>query len=182
MSYFKKYGGVEYKPGGIESGFRDVTGPKVFNPRLLQVKGDRYPRIFEVEKKANSVNEGDVFILDMDSKIYFWAGDHCNVNEKCKALEFCNNLRKFERHCKADIVYPKEEAAVDAAFWAELGGKPATVNPPVPDDAAPEDDQSYNFYKISDETGSIKTTKVETRPLTVEMLDTNDCFILELNK
>ena len=35
MSYFKKYGGVEYQPGGIESGFRDVTKPKEFKPRLL---------------------------------------------------------------------------------------------------------------------------------------------------
>ena len=140
MSYFKKYGGVEYQPGGIESGLRDVTKPKEFKPRLLQVKGDRYPRIFEVEKKADSVNEGDVFILDMNDKIYFWCGDHCNVNEKCKALEFTNNLRKFERHCKADILFPKEESAVDEAFWKELGGKPAQINPPIADDAEPEDD------------------------------------------
>ena len=182
LSYFRKFGGIEYKPGGIESGFRDVTKEKEFISRLLQVKGDRYPRVFEVAKKADSVNEGDVFILDMNDKIYFWSGDQCNVNEKVKALEFCNNLRKFERHCKANIVYPKEDAAVDQAFWAELGGKPAQINPPVPDDAAPEEDLTYNFYKISDETGKIQTTKIDARPLTVEMLDTNDCFILELNK
>lgn len=169
-------------PGGIESGFRDVTKAKEFTNRLLHVKGERYPRIFEVEKKADSVNEGDVFILDCDKKIYFWVGEHCNVNEKCKALEFCNNLRKFERHCKADIVFPKEEAAIDAEFWAELGGKPATINPPVPDTDEPDDDAKYQFYKISDDTGKIQCTEIKERPLTVEMLDTNDCFVLELNK
>lgn len=182
MSYFKKNGGVEYLPGGIESGFRDVTKPKEFIVRLLHVKGERYPRIFPVDLKADSVNEGDVFILDKDTKIYFWVGDQCNVNEKCKALEFCNNLRKFERHCKADIVFPKEDAAIDAEFWAELGGKPDKINPPIPDTEAPEEDQTYQFWKISDETGKIQTTEITERPLTVEMLDTNDCFVLELNK
>lgn len=37
LSYFKKTG-VEYLPGGIESGFKMVT-EKVFEPRLLQCKG-----------------------------------------------------------------------------------------------------------------------------------------------
>lgn len=113
LSYFKKMGGIEYVPGGIESGFRDVTKPKPFEPRLLQIKGDRYPRVFPVPMVANSVNEGDVFVLDMNDKIYLWPGNDCNVNEKCKALEFCNNLRKFERHCKATIMYPKEESKVE---------------------------------------------------------------------
>lgn len=46
LSYFKKTG-VEYVPGGIESGFRQVQD-KVFEPRLLQCKGERYPRVFSV--------------------------------------------------------------------------------------------------------------------------------------
>ena len=184
LSYFKKNGGVQYMPGGIESGFRDVTKPKEFTSRLLQIKGDRYPRIFTVDKTADSINEGDVFVLDMNDKIYFWPGKECNVNEKCKALEFCNNLRKFERHCKADIVYPREEKAVNDAFWAELGGEPATINAAVPDDEPDENDpdMTYSFFKISDETGKIQATEIKDRPLTVEMLDTNDCFVLELNK
>jgi len=96
LSYFKKTG-VEYLPGGIESGFRMVEEKK-FEPRLLQCKGERYPRVFAVDMKADSVNQGDVFILDMGMKIYFWPGDECNVTEKMKALEVATNMRKAERH------------------------------------------------------------------------------------
>jgi hypothetical protein len=91
----------------------------------LQCKGERYPRVFNVEMKADSVNQGDVFILDMNEKIYFWPGDECNVTEKMKALEVATNMRKAERHCAAEIYFPKENEAVDKEFWDILGGKPA---------------------------------------------------------
>ena len=97
LSYFNP-NGVEYLPGGIESGFRNVE-EKVFEPRLLHVKGERYPRMFTVEMKASSINEGDVFILDMNDRIFFWPGDDCNINEKMKGLEVVTNMRKSERHC-----------------------------------------------------------------------------------
>jgi hypothetical protein len=134
LSYFKKTG-VEYLPGGIESGFKMVED-KVFVPRLLQVKGERYPRVFEVPMKAESINTGDVFILDMNDRIFFWKGDQCSVNEKMKALEVVTNMRKFERHCKADIIFPNEDAEIDEEFWGHLGGKPAVINPPTPDGGA----------------------------------------------
>jgi len=40
----------------------------------------------------------------------------------------------------------------------------------------------YSLYKISNETGKLLTQEIKERPLTREMLDTNDVFILELNK
>lgn len=96
LSYFKKTG-IEYLPGGIESGF-NIVKEKEFVPRLLQVKGGRSARVFNVEMKSESINEGDVFILDMNMKIYLWPGKECTVSEKSKALEVCTNMRKTERH------------------------------------------------------------------------------------
>lgn len=182
LSYFKQ-SGVEYLPGGIESGF-NMVGEKEFIPRLLQCKGKRYPRVFSVEMKAECVNEGDVFILDMNDKIYFWPGADCNVTEKMKALEVATNMRKAERHAQAEIYFPKENAAVDKEFWDYLGGKPAVINPATPDDdeAEGEGDQMYKLFKISNETGKLTTQEITERPLTKDMLDTNDVFILELNK
>jgi hypothetical protein len=183
LSYFKKTG-VEYLPGGIESGFNKVE-EKVFEPRLLQCKGVRYPRVFSVEMKADSVNEGDVFILDMNDKIYFWPGKDCNVTEKMKGLEVATNMRKSERHAQAEMLFPREDAAIDEEFWNHLGGKPATINPATPDDEAEAGDDAnlkYNFFKVSNETGKLLCTEIKERPLTRDMLDTNDTFILELDK
>lgn len=39
-----------------------------------------------------------------------------------KALEVCTNMRKSERHCKAEIYFPKENADVNKEFWDYLGG------------------------------------------------------------
>jgi hypothetical protein len=71
MSYFK--GGVFYLEGGVESGFKHVE-PKTYEKKLYIVKGKRYPRVWTVEMKADSINEGDVFILDMGMELYFWPG------------------------------------------------------------------------------------------------------------
>ena len=184
MSYFQKMGGLSYLPGGIESGFRDVTGPKVFNPRLLQCKGDRYARVFEVAIEANSINEGDVFILDQDDRIYFWPGKDCNVREKVKALETADAIRRTERNCHAEIYFPREDDAIDEEFWGFLGGKPAVINPATSDAAEEMNDETMQvkLWKISNDTGKLLTTEITERPLRRDHLDTNDVFILELHK
>ena len=105
LQYFQHVGGVEYLDGGIESGF-NIVQEKKFEPRLLHVKGQRYPRVFKVDMTAASINDGDVFILDMNEKIYFWPGTKCNVNEKMKGLEVVTNMRKAERHAMSQILFP----------------------------------------------------------------------------
>jgi hypothetical protein len=135
--------------------------------------------------EANSINEGDAFILDLNERIFFWPGDSCNVNEKMKGLEVTTNIRKTERHCHADIFFPKENPEIDAEFWGHLGGKPATINPATDDSAAATEDDpdmKYALFKISNDTGKIACTEITERPLQRTHLDTNDCFILELNK
>ena len=157
MSHFKKMGGLEYLEGGIESGFKQAT-KKEFEPRLLQCKGARYPRVFAVDMKADSVNQGDVFILDLNDKIYFWPGDECNVKEKMKGLEITTNIRKSERHCHAEIYFPKENAEHDKEFWDALGGKPAVINPATDDSAAEagnDPNMTYSLFKVSNDTGKI---------------------------
>jgi hypothetical protein len=72
MSYFKD--GVRYLEGGNESGFKQVT-PTVHEPKLLHIKGKRYPRCSYVPLAASSVNDSDFFILDMGDILYVWQGE-----------------------------------------------------------------------------------------------------------
>ena len=55
-------------------------------------------------------------------------------------------MRRYERHCKSDIFYPKEDAEIDAEFWGFLGGKPAKINPAKPDDVV--EDDAYLKYSL----------------------------------
>ena len=93
----------------------------------------------------------------MGEKIYFWPGDDCNVKEKMKALEYSTNLRKSERHCHSDIVFPKDDEEVDAEFWEHLGGKPDEIAPATSDAVEEEDEAEYQYclYKISNEDGKL---------------------------
>ena len=115
MSYFRS--GVEYLHGGVESGFNHVE-PEVHEPKMLLVKGKRYPRAFSVPVKAESINEGDCFILDMGDKIYYFAGLEANIHEKRKAMEIAVNIKNNERKSKAKLFHPREEkGTAEDEFW-----------------------------------------------------------------
>jgi hypothetical protein len=143
--------------------------------------------VWTKELVADSLNEGDVFILDLGMKLYFWPGKECNVNEKVKGMEVLVNIKNGERGGHPIPYYPRDDAAAEAEFWAELGGKPDTINPAIPDEGIQEgagvgDDTRYSLYCVSNASGSLLLREVEERPLKKEHLDTNDCFILELPK
>ena len=85
--------------------------------------------------KASSLNEGDVFILDLGMKLFFWPGQEANVNEKAKGMEIIFNIKNGERGAHPEVFYPRDgDEQVEAEFWKALGGKPYNINPAVPDE------------------------------------------------
>ena len=170
-------------PGGVDSGFKYVE-EKEPKTRLLQVKGKTSARIFEVPLEASSVNEGDIFILEAPTKIYIWDGKDANVTEKGKAVNYAESMRRYERHCGSAIVHPREDADLDNEFWGILGGKPAQINPAVPDDVPTEDENlAYSLWEIKqDENKKVSCTEIKDRPLKRSMLDTTNVYILETHK
>jgi len=182
LSYFRD--GLFYLEGGVDSGFKHVE-PKTYEKKLYIVKGKRYPRVWTKELTADSLNEGDVFILDLGLKLYFWPGKDCNVNEKVKGMEILFNIKNHERGSLPVHFYPREDSKADAEFWAELGGKPDKINDAIPDDNVQEGsaggELSYNLFRVSNASGTLETIPVTERPLRKDHLDTNDTFILELS-
>src|SRR5690606_15312232 len=66
LSYFKQ---VQILAGGVDTGFRHVA-PKDYKPRLLHIKGTRNVTVREVPFTIDSLNKGDVFILDSGLILY----------------------------------------------------------------------------------------------------------------
>jgi len=64
---FKSYfpSGLIYKNGGVKSGFNHVETNKSAVRRLLHVKGKKNVIAREVPLSWDSINDGDVFIIDV---------------------------------------------------------------------------------------------------------------------
>lgn len=182
LSYWRS--GIHYLHGGVDSGFKHVE-PEKFEPRLLHVKGKRYPRVFTKEPKADNLNEGDCFVLDLGLELYYWAGEEANGHEKYKAMEVAVAIKNNDRKTKAKLFHPRDVGGeIEEKFWAALGGKPAKINAAIPDDAPPsaseEEMMKYSLFHISDASGKMETTEVTERPLLRSHLNDDDTYILEL--
>ena len=101
LSYFKK--GIKYLLGGHDSGFRHV-GDEEFQPRLLQCKGKRNVRVRQVPLAFESLNRGDVFILDTGEDIFVWMPPKAGRLERIKGVHHANNIRDQERAGRGNVV------------------------------------------------------------------------------
>jgi len=175
ISYFEKYGGIKILEGGIESGFNHVK-PTEYKSRLLWVKGKKNVRIREVPRTYKSLNNGDVFIIDMGMKLFQWNGSKSGVFERNRAGQMCRALDS-ERGGKPDV-FVYEENAEDEEFWKALGDK----GPIASAESVPKDDEWENvtykkLFKLSDQSGSLSFSDVDK--VAISSLDQNDVFILD---
>ena len=72
-----------YLEGGIDSGFVDISKLE-FRKKLYHIKGRRKIRITQAEVSWQSLNEGDVFVLDCKETVWVWVGADCSRLEKIK--------------------------------------------------------------------------------------------------
>ena len=103
-SYFKDTGGIEYLPGGVESGFVHVERD-VYRTRLLMVKGKRNCRVKEVPNEKSSLNKGDVFILDMGLELFIFCGPDSNKYERAKGLSVLAQINSDSRGARATLYF-----------------------------------------------------------------------------
>jgi len=170
-SYFKK---IEFLEGGVESGFKHVEAAEHRN-RLLHLKGKRNVVVREVPLSIESLNAGDVFVLDAGHDIYQMNGRECGAMEKAKAAELTRALDD-ERGGKPNVWVFEQDDTRDAhanKFWELLGGRKeiAPATPDVP--------QKYEkkLFRLSDETG--KMQMVEVKNFTLQSLESKDAFIFD---
>lgn len=184
-SYFRV--GIQIYEGGIDSAFNHVD-PDKYTPRLFHLKGKRDVRINQVKLSRDSLNEGDVFILDAGMTLYQWNGVHANKYEKFKGLELITQIRDQERGGKPELIFLDQGVNdagvytdVDAEpFWKLLGGRG-----PVKSASDGGDDEFHHklsppsLWKISDGTGKLKIDKIAEGKLQRSSLDSKDVFMVD---
>jgi len=124
VSLFRR---ISIKSGGVASGFRHVEEeePKEVLMLLRIFKHPGAGRIdsiivHEVEPTWQSLDDGDVFVLDKGEKIWVWQGKSCSPMEKAKAAQVVNDLI-LAKHVDVEVLSqlePRSKIIVDL-----LGGK-----------------------------------------------------------
>jgi gelsolin len=178
LSYFKESGGVKLLEGGVASGFNKVT-PKEYKPRLLHLKGRKNIRIEEVPLKAESLNEGDVFILDAGLDIYQWQGKKAGMNEKARAGQLCRAIDD-ERAGKPEVHVFRQGDKDAQDFWAFFGGEPDKIPEDTGGDADWEKTSTKRIFRLSDESGKLEFKEEASGKVPRSVLDSKDVFVFDI--
>lgn len=181
--YFKS--GIIYKKGGVASGMKHVETNIYDVERLLRVKGKKNVAATEVEMSWESFNLGDVFLLDVGKVIVQWNGPESNRMERLKGMQLAKDIRDRERGGRAGIGIIEGDQEPNSPELMKvlakfLGERTKKINPSTLDEKADQQQKAnLSLYHVSDADGQMKVTEVATRPLVQDMLDHNDCFILD---
>ncbi|KAE8298710.1 Advillin p92 [Larimichthys crocea] len=147
-------------------------------------EGDCYV-LLSVEMSWESFNLGDVFLLDIGKTIIQWNGPKCNKQEKLKGMLLAKDIRDRERGGRADIRVIEGEAEGDSPHNMEalngvLGERTSQLKDGPSDETADQEQKSKpTLYHVSDADGQMKVTEVATRPLVQDLLNHDDCYILD---
>lgn len=181
LSYFPK--GIRVMEGGIETGFTHV-GPKEYKPRLLQLKGKHHIRLREVPLTLDSVNSGDVFILDLGLTLVQFNGKQSGAMERGKAAEISRALDD-ERGGRPNVIVFDETEARHPPEWTNV-----LKTGSIQSAKAGGDDETFergithrHLYRLSDAAGKLTMTKIaDDAGVTKDKLDNNDVFIIDLGR
>ncbi|XP_058529637.1 advillin isoform X2 [Ochotona princeps] len=152
--------------------------------RLLHVKGKRHIRAMEVDMSWDSFNLGDVFLLDLGKVILQWNGPESSSGERLKAMLLAKDIRDRERGGRAEIgVIEGDQEAASPELMKILQdnlGRRTLIKPALPDEVVDQQQKSsITLYQVSDAAGQLAVTEVAVRPLAQDLLNHNDCYILD---
>lgn len=190
VSLFRR---ISIKSGGVASGFRHVEEeePKEVLTLLRIFKHPGAGRIdsiivHEVEPTWQSLDDGDVFVLDKGNKIWVWQGKSCSPMEKAKAAQVVNDFIQA-KHVDVEVISqlePRSKIIVDL-----LGGKEVTqlsfkAPRPVSFPKRKGDDnidaRPRKLFKFSDSSGALSFDLVKDGgQIRQSDFDGNDVFLYD---
>ncbi|XP_018408090.1 PREDICTED: villin-1 [Nanorana parkeri] len=182
--YFKQ--GIVYKNGGVASGMKQVETNSYNVKRLLHVKGKKNVLAGEVALDWNSFNTGDVFLVDLGKLIIQWNGPESNKMERLRGMNLAKDIRDRERGGRTHVFVVEgddEEATpklMQILTHDQVLGKKKAIKPPISDDVVDTAAKgSIKLYQVSDSNGNLMVQEVATKPLTKNLLQHEDCYILD---
>ncbi|XP_036425180.1 villin-1 [Colossoma macropomum] len=182
QGYFKN--GIIYKKGGVASGMKQVE-TNIYNVRrLLHVKGKKHVVAGEVDMSWSSFNKGDVFLLDLGNLIIQWNGPQSNRMERLRGMNLAKDIRDRERGGRAQVIVVEgddEKSSEEAMnLMKQALGERREIKDPIPDEVVDEKlKSSIKLFHVSDSTGSLVVQEVAVKPLTQDLLNPEDCFLLD---
>uniref|UniRef100_A0A8C4TIQ1 Villin-1 n=1 Tax=Erpetoichthys calabaricus TaxID=27687 RepID=A0A8C4TIQ1_ERPCA len=181
-AYFKQ--GLIYKQGGVASGLKQVETNVYKIMRLLHVKGKKHVVAGEVELHWKSFNKGDVFLLDLGNLIVQWNGPESNRMERLKGTTLAKDIRDRERGGRAHlgIIEGDDENASPELMklMNHILGERKELKSSIPDDVVDSKlKTSIKLFHVSDEQGNLVMQEVAVQPLTQDLLNHDDCYILD---
>uniref|UniRef100_A0A7S4KLT6 HP domain-containing protein n=1 Tax=Guillardia theta TaxID=55529 RepID=A0A7S4KLT6_GUITH len=177
LALFKQ--GITYLDGGVDSGFKHVERDK-YDVRLFHLKGKRNVRIQQVKVHHESLNSGDVFILDDGLTLYQWNGRESNKYEKAKGLDVVLKIKDDERGGRAKIV-PLDEGSETEDFWKALGGQGKIKSAEEAGDDETSEKKAMAeqlMQKVGVEGGKIRWGDIH-KPISHATLMEDSCFLVD---
>ncbi|KAK4160838.1 hypothetical protein QBC43DRAFT_324718 [Cladorrhinum sp. PSN259] len=188
--------------GGVASGFRHVgkkekeevtTLLRVFKrPTTSSIAGGRSADsviVYEVEPTWQSLDEGDVFILDKGDKIWVWQGAKCSPMEKAKAAQVVHDM-KLAKRVDVEVLSQTESRAglVVKMLGGEGGGEKnefksrRPLRGTSPERIEREKSKARRLFRLSDASGQLKFDLVKDSGkggISRGDFDGNDVFLLD---
>ncbi|KAM7184363.1 putative actin-binding protein [Naviculisporaceae sp. PSN 640] len=174
--------------GGIASGFRHVEEPpKEEVTTLLRVfrhaaAGARDSIVvLEVEPTWQSLDEGDVFVLDKGDKIWVWQGKKCSPMEKAKAAQVVHDMT-LAKHVDVEVLSQNESRS--RMVVSLLGGDDELGElrcpRPISRGASAGHARPRRLFRLSDASGHLTFELVkEGGSISKSDLDGNDVFLFD---
>ncbi|KAJ4344581.1 uncharacterized protein N0V89_012325 [Didymosphaeria variabile] len=179
--------------GGVRSGFTHVETNE--EPRhtdtLLRIfkhpsagAGREYVLVHEVEPTWQSLDEGDVFVLDKGDKIFVWQGKNCAPMEKLKAAQVVNDMT-IAKHVEVEVLSQAEsrsKVVVDYLGGGDINPLETTFKAPRPVSSATER-EAKKLFRLSDSEGQLSFSLAkEGNGIGIEDLDGNDVYLLDAGR
>ncbi|KAI9150132.1 Severin [Paramyrothecium foliicola] len=180
---------ISIRSGGVSSGFRHVeeeTKPEVTTLlRVFKNPSTSGVVVHEVEPTWQSLDDGDVFILDKGDKIWVWQGRSCSPMEKGKAAQVVHDMT-LAKHVDVEVLAQSESRSRRVVDL--LGGDESTPREgfqhrrPVESSSGRSSAarRSRQLFRLSDASGQLAFDKIgDGDRITRDLLDSSDVFLLD---